>query len=129
MPELDFCIFFGQVDHKWVEITERGAEDELRTVEIDHRFHSLGAAVGLRDVLLLDHLDARDPLQSLGCYRMCLIPAEIVARTDIDDTDRQLSCRLGEAREEACPGDPGGSDLQEFPARQMRYDHNVLPLV
>ena len=30
VPELDVCIFFRQIDHKGVEIAERGAEDELR---------------------------------------------------------------------------------------------------
>lgn len=49
---------FRQIDHKGIEIAERGAKDELRSVEVDHRLHGFRAGVGLRDVLFLDDFDA-----------------------------------------------------------------------
>ena len=50
----------------------------------------LGAGVGLRNVLLLDDLDARHLLERLDGDRMRLVPAEVVARADIDDADGEI---------------------------------------
>ena len=88
-------------------------------VELDHRFHGLGDGDGLRDVLFLDHLHARDLLQRLGGDGMRLVPAEVVARTDIDDADGELG-GVGQwlaAGREA--GDTGRCPLQEAAARNL----------
>ena len=68
MAKLDLCIFFSQIDHKWIKVPERGAEDDVGAVEIDHGFHGLGAGICLRDVLLLDRFDARQGLERLDVF-------------------------------------------------------------
>ena len=57
------------------------------------------------DVLFLDHLDARHRLQRLDGDGMRLVPAEIVARADIDDADRHAR-RAGDPP--GCPDRQGG---------------------
>ena len=90
VAELHVRIFLGEVDDEGRVIAERGREDQARAVEVDHQFHRLRDRVGLGHVLLLDHLDARHFLQRLDRDRVRLVPAEIVARADVDDADREV---------------------------------------
>jgi Amidase len=72
--------------------------DEVGAVELNHALHGLRYGVGLGDVLLLDHVDARYRLQCFRSNRVGLVPAEVVTRTDIDDADGQIAgCRPTEA--------------------------------
>ena len=87
VAELDLRIFLGDVDDEGRVIAERGRQDEARAVEVDHRLHRLGDGVGLGHVLFLDDFDARHQLERCGRDRMRLVPAEVVARADIDDAD------------------------------------------
>ena len=50
----------------------------------------LETGVGLRHVLFLDDFDARHFLQRLDRDGVRLVPAEVVARADIDDADREV---------------------------------------
>ncbi len=66
VAELDLGIFPGRIDHERVEIAERGREQELGAVDIDHRLHGLGDGVGFGDVLLLQHRDIRMAFSALA---------------------------------------------------------------
>jgi hypothetical protein len=99
---------------------------DLRTVEVDHRVHGLRAGAGLRDVLLLDDLDAGNLLQGLGGDRMGLIPPEIIAWSHVDDTDRDVVGGAGDAG--AGAGYSGGCYLKEATARKRQPGHDVVPM-
>ena len=105
MTKLDIGIFLRRLDHEGVEIAERGREQQLGPVELDHGFHGLGDGRGLGDVLLLDHRDAGDRLQCLRADRMGLVPAEIIARPDIDDADGEAVGGAGAERQPGRCGD------------------------
>src|SRR5258708_34515639 len=95
MAKFDFRIFFSQIDHERIKITEGGTENDVRAVEIDHLLHRLGAAARLRDVLFLDGFHARQRLEGLHTERMCLIPAEIIPRSDVDDAALNMRSKRG----------------------------------
>ena len=59
-------------------------------IEVDHRFHRLGDRVGFGHVLFLDDLDPGHFLQRLDGDGVRLVPTEIVARADIDDSHREI---------------------------------------
>ena len=123
MPELDIRIFLGHLDDERRVIAKRGRENESGAVEIDHRFHRLGAGVGLRNILFLDDLDARHQFQGLGGDRMRLVPAEIVASPDIDDAHSEVARGQGapsRAEVQGCPRDAPRSRLEERAARNFR---------
>jgi hypothetical protein len=62
--EPDLWIFLGNLEDMRVEVAKGSWEQERGAIEIDHRLHGFFDRVGLRDLLFLDHLDAR-PLQHL----------------------------------------------------------------
>src|SRR5713101_3273827 len=90
MAKFYFCIFFSQIDHERIKVAERSAENDIRTIEIDHRFHRFGASIRFRDVLLLDGPHAPQGLEGFHGDRMCLIPAKIIAWSYIDDAERDI---------------------------------------
>jgi hypothetical protein len=116
MPELGLCIFFSQIDHERIKVAEGGAEDQCGSVQVDHRLHGLGAGIGLRDILFLDDLDPGHRLQRLGGDRMSLVPAEIVARPDIDDADGDVAGRPDQRWKGGGTGERAGTHLKEFSA-------------
>jgi hypothetical protein len=59
VTEGDVRILLGEIDDERIVVAERGREDQVGAIEIDHRLHRLGDSVGLGDVLFLDHSDAR----------------------------------------------------------------------
>jgi hypothetical protein len=78
-----------------VVVAEGGREEQRRAVEIDHRLDRLLDRVGLGHLLLLDHLDAAELLQRRGALGMGLVVAIVVARADVDESDRGI---LGRGR-------------------------------
>ena len=87
MPELDVRIFLRRLDHERIEIAERGGEQQLwaaSTLIMDSMLCIIATVSG---TLLPEDRDARHRFQCLGADRMGLVPAEVVARTDIDDAD------------------------------------------
>src|SRR3984957_8650945 len=116
VTELDIWIFFGEINDKGAVVAERGREDEAGAIEVDHRFHRLRVRVSLRHVLFLDHFHARHFRERLDRHRMRLVPAEIVARADIDHADREVlggerATRGSHAQRSAGQAESGG--LQE----------------
>ncbi len=112
MAEFDLCILFRQIDHKWIKVPEGRTQNDVGAVQVDHGFHRLGAGVGLGDVFLLDRLHAGKRLERLDRDRMGLIPAEIVARTDIYDADGDVG-GVRQAASGARGERAGGGRLQE----------------
>jgi hypothetical protein len=89
--EAHLAVLVRELEHVRAEIAERGRKQERGAVEIDHRLHGLLDRVGLRDLLLLDHLDAGHLLERGGAGGVCLVVAVVVARADIDEAhDRVL---------------------------------------
>ncbi len=110
MAELHVGILLGQLHDEGAVIAEGGREDEVRAVEVDHRFHRLGDRVRLGDVLLLDDGDARHLLEDFHGHGVGLVPAEVIARADIDGAQHDRGLRPGEAhgqrrgRQTGCAG-------------------------
>ena len=93
-------------------------------VEVDHQLHRFRDRVGLRHVLFFDHLDPRHFLQRLDRDRMGLVPAEIVARADVYDADRQVGggeSATQRAEIECCSRRAQRGGLEESAARKSRY--------
>ena len=61
VAELDGGKLLGRVHDERLEIAERGGEDEVGAVQVDHGLHGLGDGHGLGNILFLDHLHARTP--------------------------------------------------------------------
>ena len=77
MAKFDFSKFFSQIDHERIKVSERRAKNDIRTIQVDHRFHRFGKSIRFRDVLFLDGLDAGQGLEGLHGVRATLV----VART------------------------------------------------
>ena len=130
VAELHVGVLLGEVDHERIEIAERGAEDEVGAVEVDHRFHRLGDGIGLGDVLLLDDGDVGDALENLHGDGVCLVPAEIIARADIDGTQRDVGGvgRADERHGQRRGGKAGGARLQKGTAGKGLEGHRGYSL-
>jgi len=113
VAELDGGILLRRFDDERLVVAERGRQHEVGAVEIDHRFHRLGDGVGLRHVLFLDDGDARHLLQHVHGHRMRLVPAEIVARADIDGAEHDRRLRASQAERQCRGGETGGAGLEE----------------
>src|SRR5215470_10732927 len=115
MSELDLGIFLGHFYHEWIEIAERCPEDQRGIVESDYRLDRLGYSIGLGNVLLLDHLDARCLFQRRSGHRMRLVPAEVVARADVNKADdgvgrARLHSRGQHQRSSSASDEPASGD-------------------
>ena len=126
VAEQDGGELLGRVHHEGVEVAEGGGEYQIGAVQIDHRLHGFGDGNGLRHILFLDHLDARDRLQGFRGHGMGLVPSEVVARPDINEPDNHV---LGESppRQSACD-QPSRSASQHGAARQVVQLHKWLPI-
>src|SRR5580698_429564 len=116
MAKLSVGIFLCEVDDERQIVTERCRENKARAVEIDHRFHRLRNRVGLWNIFLFDNLYAWHVLERLDRDGVGLVPAEIVARANIDDADRQVggAKRASDPAEiERHPRRADGSGFQE----------------
>jgi hypothetical protein len=90
MAELHVGIFRRDAQHVGVEIAERGEEDQVGAVEIDHALHRLFDGRGLGDFFFLKIFDVRLALAQRGDgLRVRLVEAEIVLWADIDEADRR----------------------------------------
>ena len=98
MAELDIGVFLGRLDHEGAVIAERCGQDQVRAVKVDHRFHRLRDGIGFGHLLLFDDGDAGHLFQHVHGQRMGLVPAEIVARADIDGPQHDGRLRAGQAR-------------------------------
>ena len=123
VAKLDVRIFLRQVDDERRVVAERRRQNEARAVEVDHQLHGFGDGVGFGDVLFLDHLDARHFLQRLDRHGVGLVPAKIVARADVDNSDREVSggeSALDGAEIERCSRDAQCGRLEKSAAREFR---------
>ena len=113
VAELHSRIFLGGFDDEGAVVAEGGRQDQVCLVEIDHRLHRLGDRIRLGHVLLLDDGDARHLLEDVHGHRMGLVPAEIVARSDIDRAEHDGGLRPRQAEGQSGGGDAGGAGLEK----------------
>jgi hypothetical protein len=88
MEEGDVGILFRFLEDVWIEIAERGREEQRRAVEIDHALHGLLDVDRLGHPLFLDDLDPHR-LDRGGAGGMRLVVAVVVLCSDVDEADRQ----------------------------------------
>ena len=128
VAERDVRIFLGQFDDERIVVAERGREDQVGAVEVDHRLHRLGDGVGLGDVLFLDDGDARQGLERFDRDGVRLVPAEIVLGTDIDDAEDDGGLRARDAEGQRGRSKAGGARFQQRSARKIDEGHGVFPV-
>ena len=85
VEEHDVRILLGHLEDVRIEVAERGREDELRPVGVDHADHRLLDVDVLRYLLLLVDLDAGDLLDRGGAFGVGLVVAVVVLRADVDE--------------------------------------------
>ncbi|NYH16919.1 hypothetical protein GGD41_004147 [Paraburkholderia bryophila] len=90
MRETHLRILRRHLQHVWVEVTERGREDQRGAVLFDHRFHGFLHGDGFRHVLFLDHLHIGHLLDHGGGLRLRLVVTVVAARADVDHADGGL---------------------------------------
>ncbi len=129
MAELDVRIALGDGKHMRVEIAEGRREQELRVVEIDHRFHRPLHRLGLRHVLFFRDRDARHQLDGRRTLGVGLVVAIVVARPDIDEADGEIGLCEGAADPERADGGQsakGGAGAKNVSTGRLGFERHQL---
>ena len=75
----------------WIEIAKRSWEQQRRIVEVDHRFHSVLHVLAFGHALFFKYGDTCHCLHCGSAFRVGLVIAEVIFRTDIDKADGQVA--------------------------------------
>ena len=82
-------MFFRHHQDVWIVVSERRGEDDFGPVQFDHAFHGLLDVGRVGDSFLLEHFDSGHFLDFRGAGGVGLVVAIVVARTDVDEADRE----------------------------------------
>ena len=127
MLEARLRIFVGHLDHVRIVVTERRREEQRGAVEIDHRLHRLLDRVGLGDLFFLNHLDVGQFLERGGALSVGLVVAVVIARADVDETDRGLFCVSRAQRHRRRDRQRRGASQEPATGKRIKCHGLVLP--
>ncbi len=113
MAELHSRIFLGGFDNEGAVVAEGGRQDQVCLSRLIIRFHRLRDRIRLGHVLLFDDGDARHLLEDVHGHRVGLVPAEVVARSDIDRAEHDGSFSPRQAEGQSGGGNAGGAGLEK----------------